>query len=303
MKKISKYIILLIILFSITIEAKGATYYVTGDGVRVRSSAENADNIIGKVNYGDILDVVGLENSWYKIKYGNGYGYVTYRYVSVVDNYYTSKKIALLKENTTLKSSTSTTSKIISSIPKASVVKVLKEKSNWTLVEYNENIGYVETKYLKKFINKNEFAVGTYTVNYSLSNDSRRNNILKSAKKLNTVVIKDGEKFSFLKQIGKSGYLNAPEFNKNDKVYGGGISQVATSLYLSLRDAQRNGCHINVKEQNRYNYKTPYAKLGEEVMIDIKNNKDLVFINKSGKTIKIYSKVIGNSVSFVITEY
>ena len=303
MKKSIKFIVLFIILFSITTRVNAATYYVTGDGVRVRSSAKNANNIIGKLNYGDILDVISLENDWYKIKYGNGYGYITYRYVSKVDNNHTSKTIAFIKEKTKLKKSNSSSSNTIVSIPKNGVVKVLKEKTNWTYVEYNEKTGYVKTKLLKKSTNKKEMAVGTYTINYSLDNNSRKNNIVKIAKKLDKVVVKKGEKFSFTKIVGKSGYSKAPEFNKKEKVYGGGVSQVATSLYLSLRDAQRNGCHINVTEQNRYSSKTPYAKLGEEAMIDLKNNKNLVFINKSGKNIKIYSYVNGNNVSFVISEY
>ena len=156
---------------------------------------------------------------------------------------------------------------------------------------------------LNKHTNKKEIAVGTYTINYSLSDSARKSNITKSAKKLNEVVIKNGEKFSFIKKVGKSGYSKAPEFNKKVSVNGGGLSEVATSLYLSIRDAQRNGCHIEVIEQNRYGSKTPYAKLGEEAMIDLKNNKDLVFVNKSGKKIKVYSNVTGDNVSFVISEY
>ena len=303
MKKTLKLFLLFITLFSITLKVNATTYYVTGDGVRVRSTPENADNVIGKLNYGDIIDVVGLENSWYKIKYGDGYGYITYRYVSKIEDEYTSKTIAYLKEKTSLKKSNSSSSKTITTIPKNAVVKVLIEKSNWTFVEYNEKTGYVKTKLLKKYTNTEENFVGTYTINYSLDNSARKNNISKSISKLNNIVIKKGEKFSFIKSIGKNGYSKAPEFNKKKKVYGGGISEVATSLYLSLRDAQRNGCHINVTEQNRYGSKTPYAKLGEEAIIDLKNNKDLVFVNKSGKNIKIYSNVSGNNVSFAISKY
>ena len=304
MKKKIKLFLLLIVVFSYSSVVNASTYYVTGDGVRIRSSAENtADNVIGKLNYGDKIEVIDLENSWYKIKYGNGYGYITYRYVSNIEDTYVSNTIALLKSKTNLKKSDSSSSKTVIKIPKKAVVKVLKETSKWSLVEYNEKIGYVKTKLLEKYSNTNEEAVGTYTVNYSLSNSSRKKNINKSIGKLNKVVIKPGETFSFINTVGKSGYLKAPEFNKKEKVYGGGLSQVATSLYLSIRDAKNNGCYINVIEQNRYTDITPYAKLGEEAMIDIKNNKDLVFINKSDKTIKIYAKVSGNNISFTISEY
>ena len=303
MKKIVKLCLLFIVLFSYCKVVNASTYYVTGDGVRVRSSAKNSDNIIGKLNYGDIIDVIELENSWYKINYNDGYGYVTYRYVSKLEDIYKSHTVALLKVNTNLRKNNYSTSKVISNIPKYAVVKVLKEKGNWSLVEYNEKLGYVKTNKLNKYTNNKEMSVGTYTINYKLNNNSRNKNINQSIKKLNKVVIKPGEKFSFINIVGKNDYLKAPEFNKNKKVYGGGLSEVATSLYLSLRDAKRNGSHIVIIEQNRYESITPYAKLGEEAIIDLKNNKDLVFINKSEKTIKIYSNFSGNSVSFMISEY
>ena len=140
-----------------------------------------------------------------------------------------------------------------------------------------------------------------YTINYSQSSGTRKSNIVTSAQKCNKIIIRNGQSFSFIKTIGKNGYLNATEFKNQKSTYGGGISQVSTALYLALRDAQRNGIYINVTEQNRFGSKTPYAKLGEEAMIDLENNKDLVFINKSGKAIKIYSNITGNNVSFAIS--
>ena len=304
MKKTIKVFMLAIILFSFSRGVNAASYYVTGDGVRVRSSAENTDyNIIGKLNYGDKIEVIGLENSWYKILYGDGFGYVTYRYVSTVEDSYASNTVALTKSKAKLKKSNLSSSKTITKIPKNAVVKVLEKDSKWTLVQYNEQTGYVKTKYLKEYTNTKEIAVGTYTVNYALKNSSRKKNIKKSIKKLNNVVIKNGETFSFLKTIGTKGYSNAPEFDKNIKVSGGGLSQVSTALYLTVRDAQRNDCYLSVIEQNRYGSITPYAKLGEEAIVDLKNNKDLVFVNKSGKNIKIYANVVGDNVSFTISEY
>ena len=301
MKKTFKFLVFIAVLFSFTTMVNAATYYITGDGVRVRSSAKNENNIIGKLNYGDIIEVVKLENSWYKIKYGKGYGYVTYRYVSKLETNYSSKTIAVLKENAYLKKSYSTSSSNITTMPKNGVVKVLKENSGWAYVEYNEKLGYVKTKYLQKYTNKKELAIGTYTIYYPLNNTARKNNITKSAKSINKVAIKNGQSFSFINKVGKNGYYNAPEFKNTSSIYGGGLSEVATALFLSARDAQRNNCHISVTEQNRYGSKTPYAKLGEEAMINLKNNKDLVFTNKSGKTIKIYTETSSNTVSVVIS--
>ena len=301
--KFMRFFILFILLFSFGENVNAASYYVTGDGVRVRSSAENLeDNVIGKLNYGDKVEVIDLENSWYKIKYNDDYGYVTYRYISKLEDSYKTNSIGLLKSKVGLKEKNSSSSKTIVYIPKNGVVKVLEKKSKWSLVEYNEKVGYVKTNQLKMYTKLTETVIGSYTINYSLSNSARNSNINKSMKRLNNIVIKSGEKFSFLDRVERNGYLNAIEFNKKEKVSGGGLSEVATALYLTIRDAKRNDCYINVLEQNRYSSKTPYAKIGEEAMIDIENNKDLVFINKSDKNIKIYSNVSGNNVSFVISE-
>ena len=304
MKNLLKYFVLGIILFSFTKVVNASTYYITGDGVRVRSSAENTeDNIIGTLNYGDKIEVIELVNSWYKIKYGEDFGYVTYRYVSTYEDFSGTNKIATLKSKTSLKKSTKSSSKTLIKIPKNGVVKVLEDGSKYSKVQYNEYVGYVKTKYLKSYTNTKEIAVGTYTINFNLSNKYRNKNITKSMKKLNNVVIKNGEMFSFINTVGKSGYKKAPEYDVNEKVYGGGLSEDATALYLTIRDAQRNDCYIKVVEQNRNDFITPYSRLGEEAMVDVKNKKDLKFINKSGKTLKIYSNVSGNNVSFTISEY
>jgi uncharacterized protein YgiM (DUF1202 family) len=306
MKKTLKLLLILIIAFLsfTTSNVKAATrytYYITGDGVRVRSTPKNADNIIGKLNYGDIIDVVSFDNSWYKIRYGNGYGYVTYRYVSKIEDSYSSKTIALLKSSTSLKKSNSSSSSTLATIPKSGVVIVLKEKSGWAYVHYNEKTGYVKTSALKKYVNKKELAVGVYTISYSYSNSSRKSNITMASKKINQVSIKNGAKFSFISKVGKKGYYSAPEFKNTSKVNGGGLSQLASTIYLAVRDAQRNNYHINVTEQNRYGSKTPYAKLGEEAIINLASNKDLVFTNKTGKTMRIYSRVDGYTISIVVS--
>lgn len=304
MKKTIKILLILIVFFSFNLGVNAATYYVTGDRVRVRSSAENIeDNVIGRLNYGDQIEVISLENSWYKIQYGEDIGYVTYRYVANYEDFYGTNKIATLKVKTNLKKSANSKAKTLIKIPKNAVAKVLEEGSKWTKVQYNEIVGYVKTKYLKSYTNNKEIAIGTYTINFNLANSSRKKNITKSMKKLNKVVIKNGETFSFLNTIGISGYKKAPEYDKDEKVYGGGLSEVATALYLTVRDAQRNDCYISVVEQNRSDFIIPYSRLGEEAMIDINNNKDLIFMNKSGKTLKIYSNVSGDNVSFTISEY
>lgn len=300
MKKYIKLILVAaVFIISTFTVANATTYFVTGEGVRVRSTAENRpDNIIGTLAYGTQLDVIDASGSWYLIRYGTGYGYVTRTFIGSYENSTLTNTIALTNTSTDLKTSKGA---FICKIPKNVIVKVGTSNSKSTYIQYNGNIGYVKTSTLKKITNQNEICLGSYTISYSINSSSRKQNISRSVNKINKCIVKPGQSFSFINKAGTSGYAYAPEFVGGSSILGGGLSQVSTSLYQCIRDAQRNSCNINVTMQNRYYTLTPYAKLGEEAMVDISSNTDLRFTNCNSYPIKIYSMVNGNNVSFVIS--
>lgn len=52
-----------------------------GDNVNLRSGAGKSYSVIGQVNYGDALSVLGWENGWYKVRTGSTVGYIMEDYL------------------------------------------------------------------------------------------------------------------------------------------------------------------------------------------------------------------------------
>ena len=61
---------------------KGKTVYCTVSGLNVRSGKGTQYSTVGSLSYGQAVTVVDTSNYWYKIKYGNGYGYASSKYLS-----------------------------------------------------------------------------------------------------------------------------------------------------------------------------------------------------------------------------
>ncbi|MCI0765567.1 SH3 domain-containing protein [Bacillus sp. TL12] len=57
------------------------SYYVATPKLRVRSGAGTNTTVIGSLQNGTQIQVVGKVGSWYKIRFGSGYGYVAQQYV------------------------------------------------------------------------------------------------------------------------------------------------------------------------------------------------------------------------------
>ncbi|WP_410983007.1 SH3 domain-containing protein [Bacillus cereus] len=57
------------------------SYYVATPRLRVRSGAGTNTAVIGSLQNGTQIQVVGKVGSWYKIRFGSGYGYVAQHYV------------------------------------------------------------------------------------------------------------------------------------------------------------------------------------------------------------------------------
>lgn len=70
---------------------------ISDDGsLNVRSGPGTSYSVIGSLSTGKTADVVGVSGNWYKIKYGNDYGYINSAYTadiaSITTNTTTSKQ-------------------------------------------------------------------------------------------------------------------------------------------------------------------------------------------------------------------
>lgn len=53
--------------------------------LNVRTGAGNQYKVIGKVSKGAIVDIIGSQKGWYKIRYGNITGYVMSSYIAKIN--------------------------------------------------------------------------------------------------------------------------------------------------------------------------------------------------------------------------
>lgn len=298
MKNLARLILVTTILLSLFVSAANAsTYYATGDGVRIRSEPKNANNIIGKLKYGDKVNVLESKGGWSQIEFGNGIGYVTNTFLveNLEEKYAAFINLGLTKKEIALKKSYSTTSKTICTIPINSVIVVVKSKSGWSAVQYNGKEGYVKTKDLIIKNTGKKVCLGSYTITFHQNDSTRTDNIQKAIKKLNGYTVKAGEKFSFFNVVGTN-YIEATEFYEDDVMYGGGLSHIASTLNKAINNAQHNGSNIAVKEKHRFSKKTPYAKKGEESIVSIEKKLNFTFKNNNKYALKIYVLSRGDSI-------
>ena len=126
------------------------TNKTTAVAVNLRSSAKVADgNIILTVPAGRTVTVLSSTGNWYKVRYNGRTGYMKSGYFTdetSSSSYVTEKTSANLRLRST--TSTSSSSNIITTIPKGASVKVYKEVSGgWYYVAYGSRKGYVKAGY------------------------------------------------------------------------------------------------------------------------------------------------------------
>lgn len=130
--------------------SSSGTNKTTAVAVNLRSSAKVADgNIILTVPAGRTVTVLGSTGNWYKVRYNGRTGYMKSGYFTdetSSSSYVTEKTSANLRLRST--TSTSSSSNIITTIPKGASVKVYKEVSGgWYYVAYGSRKGYVKSGY------------------------------------------------------------------------------------------------------------------------------------------------------------
>ena len=132
---------------------------VTTDNVNFRNSASTSSSIITTIPKNTSIEIIDKSTSgWYKIKYKGNTGYVSSKYVTIDgdntnnstnDKPSTSIGKGITTANVNLRKSASTSSSIITTIPKNTSIQVIsKFNSGWYKVEYKGNTGYVSSKYI-----------------------------------------------------------------------------------------------------------------------------------------------------------
>ncbi|QJX61695.1 SH3 domain-containing protein [Niallia circulans] len=165
-----------------------------GSNLNVRSTASTSGSIKGKLSAGTVVTVLSEKNGWSKIKTSKVEGYVSSEYLTSIStpNKGTDKNEAKQPEKTptgiekivnvqagsslNLRSTPSTSGKILSKLPAGTVVIVQAEGNGWSKVKVNNLEGYVSTEYLSTKGNGSANAtINKNYVNYNLTLEEMTN--------------------------------------------------------------------------------------------------------------------------------
>ncbi|MDU4862665.1 MAG: SH3 domain-containing protein [Terrisporobacter othiniensis] len=126
---------------------------VTSANVNFRKSASTSSSIIATIPKNTTIEIVNKSNSkWYKVKYKGNTGYVSKDYVKLngSNSNTSSSNKGVTSANLNLRKSASTSSNIITTIPKNTTVEIVsKLSSGWYKVKYKSYTGYVVGSYMK----------------------------------------------------------------------------------------------------------------------------------------------------------
>ena len=110
--------------------------------------------------------------------------------------------------------------------------------------------------------------ISTYSTTYNAGLAGRTKNLKLAASKLNGLILKPGETFSYNRVVGKrtiaAGYQNAAIFSGGKVVddVGGGICQISSTLYGAVLNA-----NLQVIERTNHGMQTSYSKPGIDATV------------------------------------
>lgn len=145
-----------------------------------------------------------------------------------------------------------------------------------------------------------ENIIAGYFTSIATSPPPRNHNISLSCSKLNGVIVKSGEVFSFNRIVGRrtveAGYKTAIVFSGGRKVpgIGGGVCQTSSTLYNSLLTSQ-----MKIVERHPHSLRVSYVPANHDATISW-GGADLKFRNNKPYPIKILCQVYNNYVIFAI---
>lgn len=162
---------------------------------------------------------------------------------------------------------------------------------------YNQYKSSLQFQTIEPKLTTSDYGVNSrlsfYMTEFDQSNKNRTYNIQLASKLINNILVKPNEVFSLNKALGprsqQNGYLPATAIINNKLVpdYGGGVCQVATTLYNAVLLAG-----LTVVERSPHTLPVPYAPVGKDATI-AGDLIDFKFLNNSNYPILISSIVQG----------
>lgn len=190
----------------------------------------------------------------------------------------------------TLRKKASNRGKWVATLKAGQKVYVLgTTKSGWYKIKTTKKkIGYVKKKYIGTKTNKKYKLLATYTT-YSRRSPSGRNyNMKRAAKKIKKFTLKKGKTFNWFNVVGacgkKQGYkiANVIISGKTKPGYGGGVCQVATTMYgcsrkLKMKKIERHNHSAKVSYLNKDRYEAAVSYGHNNLRFKNTTKKNIVF--------------------------
>lgn len=124
--------------------------YKTTANLNVRSGRGTNYKVLTTIPKNKEITVTDISKGWGKVTYNSKTGYCSMQYLKLVSSSSSSNthKVSTGGTNLNLRTSRSTSSKILLSIPNGTSLKVTDIKNGWGKTTYKSKTGYVATKYL-----------------------------------------------------------------------------------------------------------------------------------------------------------
>ncbi len=168
----------------------------------------------------------------------------------------------------------------------------------------DENTTFPETKTRKiyKGLSKDAdgdypYKVATYTTHYNSGDTTRTTNLKNAVKKVNNIVVPDGQVFSFNQNVGKrtvtAGYKTAKIVRDAEFVdgLGGGVCQVSSTIFETVLRA-----NAEIVVRHPHTLKVGYVPLGGDATVQW-NTQDFQWKNTTGTDLRIKMKCEGGSLT------
>lgn len=142
--------LLAIILFIplIEVHAQEMEVIVDTSSLKVRSGPGLTYDIIGAVQKGDKLVVIGKENDWYQINYGTTTGWVASWYTTGTAVEMTNKQAISKVNKLNIRTEPSLSSAVIGQLQEGEQFTSYKSEGEWIEISYNDRKGWVHSDYV-----------------------------------------------------------------------------------------------------------------------------------------------------------
>ena len=303
--------------------------------LNVRSSASTSSKVIGSLSGNTKVIIVGEEGAFYKIEYKGSHGYVAKEYVKDVTESNNSNQgtqtpekpstpestektgIVNVSSSLNVRSSASTSSKVIGSLSGNTKVIIVGEEGAFYKIEYKGSHGYVAKEYVKDVTESNNSNQGTQTPEKpSTPESTEKTGIVNVSSSLNvrsgastsskvigslsgntkvTILGEEGE-FYKIEYKGSHGYV-AKEYVKDVTESNNSNQGTQTSEKPSTPETTKKTGIVNVSSS--LNVRSE-ASTSSKVIGSLSGNTKVIIVGEEGAFYKIEYK---GSHGYVAKEY